>query len=110
MRFLFDLQAGEEASIPSLRRVSAMLTEEREKARRAWVESVLQHASPRKVGVDGNQFTWEAVRRMWAERDGDIFNHGDQDETRLRPLYSWYRMWLIPREYTNSGTMVSCWN
>ncbi|KAI1648924.1 uncharacterized protein F4817DRAFT_48050 [Daldinia loculata] len=90
MRFLFDLQAEEEAAIPSLRQVSAMLTEERERACHAWVESVLQHASLREVGVDGNRFTWEAVRRMWAERDGDIFNHAAQDETRLTPLYSWY--------------------
>lgn len=54
--------------------------------------SVLQHASLREVEVDGNRFTWEAVRRMWAERDGGIFDHGAQDETRLAPLYSWYGM------------------
>ncbi|KAI1805869.1 hypothetical protein F4811DRAFT_551522 [Daldinia bambusicola] len=64
MRFLFDLQAEEEATIPSLRQVSATLTEERERACHAWVESVLQYASLREVGVDGNGFTWEAVRRM----------------------------------------------
>ncbi|KAI4859911.1 hypothetical protein F4820DRAFT_438363 [Hypoxylon rubiginosum] len=90
MRFLLRLQAQEEAAIPSLRQASAMLTEEREGACHAWAESVLQHASLKEVGVDGNRFTWEAVRRMWAERDGDIFNHGLEDETRLTPLYSWY--------------------
>lgn len=90
MRFLFDLQAEEEAAIPSLRQVSAILTEECKRACHAWVESVLQHASLREVGVDGNWFTWEAVRRMWAERDGDIFDHAVQDETRLTLLYSWY--------------------
>ncbi|KAI1638521.1 hypothetical protein F4809DRAFT_659628 [Biscogniauxia mediterranea] len=55
--FLFDLQAEEEAAIPSLRQASAMLTEERERACHAWVESVLQYASLREVGVDGNHFT-----------------------------------------------------
>ncbi|KAI1213326.1 uncharacterized protein F4807DRAFT_260711 [Annulohypoxylon truncatum] len=90
MRFLFELQAEEEAAFPSLRRGSGMLTEERESACHAWVESVLQHASLEEVGVDGNLYTWEAVRRMWAERDGEIFNQGAQDETRLAPLYSWY--------------------
>ncbi|KAI2469931.1 hypothetical protein F4781DRAFT_442209 [Annulohypoxylon bovei var. microspora] len=90
MRFLFDLQAEEEAAIPSLRRVSAVLTEERERACHAWVESVLRHAALGDVGVDGNRFTWEAVRRMWAGRDGDIFDRAAQDETRLMPLYSWY--------------------
>lgn len=90
MRFLFDLQAEEEAAVPRLRQESAILTEERERACQAWVESVLQHASLGEVGVDGNRFTWEAVRRMWAERDGGIFDHGAQDETRLAPLYSWY--------------------
>ncbi|KAI1084214.1 hypothetical protein F5B20DRAFT_576352 [Whalleya microplaca] len=88
MRFLLDLQAEEEIAIPSLRQVSAMLTEERERACHAWVESVLQHASLREVGVNGNRFTWEAVRRMWAERDADIFDHVAQDEPRLAPLYS----------------------
>lgn len=90
MRFLFDLQVEEEAAIPSLRQESAMLTEERERACHAWVESVLQHASRREIGVDGNRFTWEAVRRMWADRDGNIFDHGAQDEVLLMPLYSWY--------------------
>ncbi|KAI0889636.1 uncharacterized protein GGS22DRAFT_194037 [Annulohypoxylon maeteangense] len=90
MRYLFDLQVEEEAAIPSLRQTSAMLTEERERACHAWVESVLQHASLGEVGVDGNWFTWDAVRRMWAERNGDIFNHVFQDETELMPLYSWY--------------------
>ncbi|KAI1392410.1 uncharacterized protein F4822DRAFT_425620 [Hypoxylon trugodes] len=90
MRFLFDLQAREEAAIPSLRQESAELTEERERACHAWVESVLQHASLSEVGIDGNEFTWEAVRRMWAKRDGEIFNRRIQDETRLMPLYSWW--------------------
>ncbi|KAI0835940.1 hypothetical protein F5Y06DRAFT_274812 [Hypoxylon sp. FL0890] len=90
MRFLFDLQAEEEAAIPSLRQVSTMLTEERERACHAWIESVLQHASLGEVGLDGNRFTWEAVRRMWAERDGDIFDHFAEDETKMMPIYSWY--------------------
>ncbi|KAI1410320.1 hypothetical protein F5Y13DRAFT_202451 [Hypoxylon sp. FL1857] len=42
MRFLFDLQAEEEAAIPSLRQVLTTLTEERERACHARVESVLQ--------------------------------------------------------------------
>ncbi|KAI1137693.1 hypothetical protein F5Y05DRAFT_413644 [Hypoxylon sp. FL0543] len=67
MRFMFDLQAEEEAAIPSLRQVSAMLTWEREGGCHAWVESVLRHASLKEVGVDGNRFTWEAVRRINAE-------------------------------------------
>ncbi|KAI1457072.1 hypothetical protein F4805DRAFT_430255 [Annulohypoxylon moriforme] len=90
MRFLFDLQVEEEAAIPSLRQVSATLTEERERACRAWVESVLQHASLSEVGVDGNLYTWDAVRRMWAEQDGEIFVPSSQDETQLMSIYSWY--------------------
>ncbi|KAI1097673.1 hypothetical protein F4804DRAFT_351275 [Jackrogersella minutella] len=90
MCFLFDLQAEEEAAIPSLRRELAVVTEERERACHDWVESVLRHASLKEVGLDGNKFTWNAVRRMWAERDGDVFDNYNQDEIWLTPLYSWY--------------------
>ncbi|KAI0385421.1 hypothetical protein F5Y04DRAFT_245803 [Hypomontagnella monticulosa] len=96
MCFLFDLQAEEEAAFPSLRQVSDMLTEERESACNAWVESVLQHASLKEVGVDGNKFTWEAVRRMWAQQDGDVFHGGLEDETQLMSLYAWYGCGIKP--------------
>lgn len=89
MRFLFDLQAQEEAATPRLREASAMLTKEREAGCHAWVESVLKHASIKEVGLDGNQFTWEAVRRMWAKRDGEMFDYFKQNETRLRSIKLW---------------------
>ncbi|OTB01607.1 hypothetical protein M426DRAFT_14353 [Hypoxylon sp. CI-4A] len=56
LRFLFDLQAEEEAAIPDLQQKSSMITEERKRACHAWVESVLQYGSLEEVGVDGNHF------------------------------------------------------
>ncbi|KAI0180991.1 hypothetical protein GGR52DRAFT_14164 [Hypoxylon sp. FL1284] len=93
VRFLVALQAEEEAAIPRLQQAAATLTEEREEACRAWVESVVRYASSNETGIDGNQFTWDAVRRMWAERDGEIFNRV-ADEMGLTPLKSWWGKWI----------------
>ncbi|KAI1424853.1 hypothetical protein F5Y12DRAFT_785116 [Xylaria sp. FL1777] len=86
IRFLHELQVQEEAAYLDLRRVADRMTEDRERACREWVDSVMRHAED--VGMDGNMYTWKAVRRMWAARDGETFSDGQGDETRLFPLYS----------------------
>ncbi|KAI1146295.1 hypothetical protein F4825DRAFT_441119 [Nemania diffusa] len=91
IRFLHELQVHEEAAYLDLRRVADRMTEDRERACREWVDSVMRHAED--VGMDGNMYTWKAVRRMWAARDGETFSDGQGDETRLFPLYSWTSIW-----------------
>ncbi|KAI1277715.1 hypothetical protein F5Y07DRAFT_362696 [Xylaria sp. FL0933] len=91
IRFLHELQVREEAAYPDLRRVADRMTEDRERACCEWVDSVMRHAED--VGMDGNMYTWKAVRRMWAARDGETFSDGQGDETRLFPLYSWTCIW-----------------
>ncbi|GAP91452.1 hypothetical protein SAMD00023353_6200310 [Rosellinia necatrix] len=91
IRFLHELQVQEEAAYLDLRRVADRMTEERESACREWVDSVMRHAED--VGMDGNEYTWKAVRRMWAARDGETFSAVQGDETRLFPLYSWTSIW-----------------
>jgi len=91
IRFLHELQVREEAAYLDLRRVADRMTEDRERACREWVDSVIRHAED--VGMDGNMYTWKAVRRMWAARDGETFSDGQGDETRLFPLYSWTCIW-----------------
>ncbi|KAJ3579619.1 hypothetical protein NPX13_g942 [Xylaria arbuscula] len=91
VRFLHELQVQEEAAYPDLRRVADLMTEDHERACREWVDSVMRHAED--VGMDGNLYTWKAVRRMWAARDGETFGDGQGDETRLFPLYSWTSIW-----------------
>ncbi|KAI0101326.1 hypothetical protein GGR51DRAFT_530233 [Nemania sp. FL0031] len=91
VRFLHELQVQEEAAYLDLRRVADRMTEDRERACREWVDSVMRHAED--VGMDGNWYTWIAVRRMWAARDGETFSDGQGDETRLFPLYSWTSIW-----------------
>ncbi|KAI1816233.1 hypothetical protein GGS20DRAFT_539499 [Poronia punctata] len=87
IRFLHELQVQEEAAYPDLRRVADRMTEDRERACREWVDSVMRHAED--VGMDRNTHTWKAVRRMWAARDGETFDDRQCDETRLFPLISW---------------------
>ncbi|KAI1173406.1 hypothetical protein F4777DRAFT_451502 [Nemania sp. FL0916] len=91
VRFLHELQVQEEAAYPDLRRIADRMTEERERACREWVDSVMRHGED--FGMDGNWYTWTAVRRMWAARDGETFRDGQGDETRLFSLYSWQCIW-----------------
>ncbi|KAI0194240.1 hypothetical protein F4808DRAFT_453102 [Astrocystis sublimbata] len=93
IRFLHELQAQEEAIYPDLRGMAARMTDDRERACREWVDSVMRHAEREDVGMDGTLDSWIAVRRMWAARDGEKFEDGQDDETHLFPLYSWTCIW-----------------
>ncbi|KAI1453000.1 hypothetical protein F4805DRAFT_398209 [Annulohypoxylon moriforme] len=71
MHFFLDLIHREEAAIPSVRQAAQALKEEQEEGCRQWIDRVMKHAE--EVGIDGNGYTWFAIRQVKARLNGEKF-------------------------------------
>ncbi|KAI1735849.1 hypothetical protein F4680DRAFT_294604 [Xylaria scruposa] len=75
LEFVLNLIRREREAIPYLELAAEMDDRQHLEACEKWVDIVTAHA--RKVGIDTNGFTWEAVRRAKAALNGEAF-HGYQ--------------------------------
>ncbi|KAI0143704.1 hypothetical protein GGR57DRAFT_518184, partial [Xylariaceae sp. FL1272] len=72
LEFILDLIRREQETVPHVGLAAETEMAQQEKTCEDWVEGVMNHAD--RVGIDVNGFTWEAVRRVQAAKNGEAFH------------------------------------
>ncbi|KAM0547787.1 hypothetical protein ACHAPJ_010248 [Fusarium lateritium] len=86
IRFIWELLMKEEAAAQEAAKVAERLREEQSAFCEAWVSKVIAHSQ--EIGIDANGYSWLAIRRALARKNGEAF-----DDDQVNPMWEWLRHW-----------------
>ncbi|KAH6989022.1 hypothetical protein BKA56DRAFT_628958 [Ilyonectria sp. MPI-CAGE-AT-0026] len=86
VHFVWDKLCKERNALANLGQAAQELEEEQRGLCEAWTNRVMIHAE--EIGIDVNEFTWQAARRALARLDGEAF-----DEEHVSPWHESLRNW-----------------
>ncbi|KAJ4250181.1 hypothetical protein NW762_011996 [Fusarium torreyae] len=83
---VWELLKKEEAAAQEAAKMAERSREEQTAFCEAWPSKVIAHSQ--EIGIDGNGYSWLAIRRALARENGEAF-----DDDQVNPVWEWSRHW-----------------